>query len=280
MFHRRLLGAAAPAAYGVFIGHREETGTPLTEEWAYLKALSHAVDSGLQRRPTDYYIKQGTHREYAEALGQPLKDGWESVEVWIVAFRGEFVHFRGDTYVYMAMALTLSGEPVAHGLYKEGTQVPFRVKTMKPSFLDRINRQMAQESLTDDAPRRRPRRKGMAPTSRQLSYARDHWIRGIHEWIRGIHELAPSVQDYTDEEMNTLRELLAELQTVPTSEELAARYNTWELVPRAELAAYGFRDIELQDPGAYGPDVLRPSILETAVGEVWRERRRGRAGCG
>ena len=87
----------------------------------------------------------------------------------------------------------------------------------------------------------------MAPTSGQLSDARHHWIRGIHEWIRGIHELAPFVQDYTDEEMSTLRELLAELQTVPTSEELAARYNTWELVPRAELAAYGFRDIELQD---------------------------------
>ena len=58
----------------------------------------------------------------------------------------------------------------------------------------------------------------MAPTSRQLSDARDHWIRGLHE-------LAPFVQDYTDEEMSTLRELLAELQTVPTSEELAARYN-------------------------------------------------------
>ena len=80
----------------------------------------------------------------------------------------------------------------------------------------------------------------MAPTSGQLSDAR-------HQWIRGIHELAPFVQDYTDEEMSTLRELLAELQTVPTSEELAARYNTWELVPRAELAAYGFRDIELKD---------------------------------
>ena len=239
MFHRRLLGAAAPAAYGVFIGHREEIGTPLTEEWAYLKALSHAVDSGLQRRPTGYYIRRGTHREYAEALGQPLQDGWESVEVWIVAFRGEFVHLRGDTYVYMAMVLTLSGEPVAHGLYKEGTQVPFQVKTMKPSFIDRINRRTMQESLTDDAPRRRPRTKSMAPTSGQLSDARRHWIRGLHE-------LAPIVQDYTDEEMNTLRELLAELQTVPTSEELAARYNSWELVPRAELAAYGFRDIELQ----------------------------------
>ena len=247
MFHRRLLGAAAPAAYGVFIVHREEMGTPLTEEWAYLKALSHAVDSGLQRRPTGYYIKQGTHREYAEALGQPLKDGWESVEVWIVAFRGEFVHFRGDTYVYMAMALTLFGEPVSHGLYKEGSQVPFRVKPLKPSFLDRINRQSAQESLTDDAPSRRPRTKSMAPTSGQLSHARHHWIRGTHEWIRGIRELAPFVQDYADEEMSTLRELLAELQTVPTSEELAARYNSWESVPRAELAAYGLRDIELKD---------------------------------
>ena len=84
-----------------------------------------------------------------------------------------------------------------------------------------------------------PRRKRMAPTSWQLSDARD-------QWIRGLHELAPFVQDYTDEEMNTLRELMAELQTVPTSEELAARYNTWESVPRAELAAYGFRGIELQ----------------------------------
>ena len=240
MFLRKLSGPAGPAAYGVFIRHREEMGTPLTEEWAYLKALSHAVDSGLQRRPTGYYIKRGTHREYKEALGQPLQHGWEFVEVWIVAFSGEFVHLWGNTYVYMAMALTLSGEPVAHGLYKEGTQVPFRVKTMKPSFIDRINRRRVQESLTDDAPRRRPRTKSMAPTSRQLSDARDHWIRGLHE-------LAPFVQDYTDEEMSTLRELLAELQTVPTSEELAARYNTWKLVPRAELAAYGFRDIELQD---------------------------------
>ena len=56
----------------------------------------------------------------------------------------------------------------------------------------------------------------MAPTSWQLSDARDHWTRGLHG-------LAPFVQDYTDEEMNTLRDLLAELQTVPTSEELAAR---------------------------------------------------------
>ena len=108
--------------------------------------------------------------------------------MWIVAFSGEFVHFRGDTYVYMAMALTLSGEPVAYGLYKEGAQVPFRLKTMKPSFIDRINRRRVQESLTDDAPLRRPRTKRMAPTSGQLSDAR-------HHWIRGIRELAPFVQD-------------------------------------------------------------------------------------
>ena len=57
MFHRKLIGAAAPSAYGAFLRHPEEKGTPLTEEWAYLKALSHAVDSGLQRRPTDYYYK-------------------------------------------------------------------------------------------------------------------------------------------------------------------------------------------------------------------------------
>ncbi len=116
MFLRKLFGPAAPAAVGMFFRHREEPGTSLTEEWAYLKALSHAVDSGLQRRPTGYCINRGTHREYAEALGQPLEDGWESVGVWIVAFRREFVHLWGNTYIYMAVALTLSGEPVAHGL--------------------------------------------------------------------------------------------------------------------------------------------------------------------
>lgn len=62
MFLRNLFGPAVPAVVGMFFRHREETGTPLTEEWAYLKALSHVVDSGLQRRPPGYYIKPGTHR--------------------------------------------------------------------------------------------------------------------------------------------------------------------------------------------------------------------------
>ena len=55
MFLRRLFGPAVPASVGMVFRHREETGTPLTEEWAYLKALSHSVDSGLQRRPTGYW---------------------------------------------------------------------------------------------------------------------------------------------------------------------------------------------------------------------------------
>ena len=102
--------------------------------------------------------------------------------------------------------------------------MPFRVKPMRPSFADRIKRRRVQEFLADDPRHQRPRRKGMVPTIWQLSDARDHWTRGLHE-------LAPFVQDYTDKEMSTLRELLAELRTVPTSEELAVRYNTWESVP-------------------------------------------------
>ena len=98
----------------------------LTKEEAHQKVLSHAVGSGLQGRPYGSYIRLAPWLDYAETVGSHA-EGSNEMEVWIAAFAGEFV-FQGETYPYMAMALTLSGDPVSDGFYPNDRPMPFPVR--------------------------------------------------------------------------------------------------------------------------------------------------------
>ena len=104
-----------------------ESGGSLTQDEIYQKALSHATSRGLQGNPHGSYIKKASWREYGDTVGT-YAPSWEKVKVWIIAFSGEFVVWGDDTYPYMVMAFTLSGEPLSDGLYPEGNPIPFKVR--------------------------------------------------------------------------------------------------------------------------------------------------------
>ena len=98
----------------------------MTQDEIYQKALSHAFSRGLQGNPHGSYIRKASWREYGDTVGTHA-EGWQRETVWIVAFTGEFV-VRDETYPYMVMAFTLSGEPLSDGLYPKGNPIPFKVR--------------------------------------------------------------------------------------------------------------------------------------------------------
>ena len=91
--------------------------------------------------------------------------------------------------------------------------------------------------------------------SRRLSLARDAWI---FVGLKGLQGFPDAGGEFTDEEYLVLREKYQDLQVVLTSEELASTHDEWSSLPRAELAAHGLRDAELQIDEPVDPAWLYP----------------------